>query len=98
MLMLQGKGGKDRCVLMVSRVLELLQAYWRRQRHAPRCSPPDSGQLPLSLTSLQKTVKAVVRQSGMAKETIVLGHESGANALLTDDLEGRQEALQVACR
>ncbi len=80
----QGKGGKDRFVLLAPRVLELLRAYWQRQRPHPWVFPARQRSAPLSPTSLQKTCNAVVRQSGMAKEASV---QSPA-ALLCDPSAG----------
>jgi integrase/recombinase XerD len=63
----QGKGRKDRFVPLAPRVLALLREYWKRQRPRPWVFPARDGSAPLPPTSLQKTFKAVVRQSGIAK-------------------------------
>jgi integrase/recombinase XerD len=67
----QGKGGKDRFVPLAPRVLELLRVYWQCQRPRPWLFPARHGSTPLSSTSLQKTFKAVVRRSGIAKEASI---------------------------
>jgi integrase/recombinase XerD len=67
----QGKGGKDRLVPLAPRVLELLRAYWQRQRPRPWVFPARDGSAPLPATSLQKTFKAVVRQSGISKDASI---------------------------
>jgi integrase/recombinase XerD len=67
----QAKGRKDRCVPLAPRVLELLRAYWQRQRPRPWLFPARHQQTPLPATTLQKTFKLVVRQSGMAKEASI---------------------------
>jgi len=67
----QGKGGKDRLVPLAPRVLELLRAYWQRQRPRPWVFPARDGSAPLPATSLQKTFKAVVRQSGLSKDASI---------------------------
>jgi integrase/recombinase XerD len=67
----QGKGGKDRLVPLAPRVLELWRAYWQRQRPRPWVFPARDGSAPLSPTSLQKTFKAVVRQSGIPKDASI---------------------------
>jgi len=67
----QGKGGKDRLVPLAPRVLELLRAYWQRQRPRPWVFPARDGSAPLPATSLQKTFKAVVRQSGIPKDASI---------------------------
>jgi site-specific recombinase XerD len=67
----QGKGGKDRLVPLAPRVLELLREDWQRQRPRPWVFPARDGSAPLSPTSLQKTFKAVVRQSGIPKDASI---------------------------
>jgi integrase/recombinase XerD len=67
----QGKGGNERCVPLAPRVLELLRAYWQRQRPRPWLFPARHQQTPLPATTLQKTFTRVVRQSGMAKEASI---------------------------
>jgi integrase/recombinase XerD len=67
----QGKGGKDRYVPLAQQTLELLRAYWQHSRPRPWLFPDRHGQTPLSATSLQKTFKAVVRQSGIPKEASI---------------------------
>jgi integrase/recombinase XerD len=67
----QGKGGKDRLVPLAPRVLELLRAYWQRQRPRPWLFPARDGSAPLSATSLQKTFKAVVRQRMLSKDASI---------------------------
>jgi integrase/recombinase XerD len=64
----QGKGGKDRYVPLAQQTLALLRAYWQHSRPRPWLFPARHGQTPLSATSLQKTFKAVVRQSGIPKD------------------------------
>src|SRR5215211_2110915 len=67
----QGKGGKDRFVPLAPRVLELLRAYWQRQRPRPWLFPARHQQTPLPATTLPKTCKLVVRQSGIPKEASI---------------------------
>lgn len=67
----QGKGGKDRFVPLAPRVLALLRAYWQRQRPRPWLFPARHQQTPLPATTLQKTFKLVVRQSGIPKEASI---------------------------
>jgi integrase/recombinase XerD len=66
-----GKGGKDRCVPLAPRVLTLLREYWQRQRPRPWVFPARDRAAPLSPPALQKTFKAVVRQSGIPKDASI---------------------------
>jgi integrase/recombinase XerD len=67
----QGKGGKDRLVPLAERTLELLRVYWQRARPRPWLFPARDPQTPLPATTLQKTFKLVVRQSGLAKDASI---------------------------
>jgi len=67
----QGKGGKDRFVPLALRMLELLRAYWQRQRPRPWLFPARHQPTPLPATTLQKTFKLVVRQSGIPKDASI---------------------------
>jgi integrase/recombinase XerD len=67
----QGKGGKDRFVPLAPRVLELLREYWQHTRPRPWVFPARNRAAPLSPTSLQKTFKATVRQSGLSKDASI---------------------------
>jgi site-specific recombinase XerD len=79
----QGKGGKDRYVPLAPRILELLREYWQRARPRPWLFPARQRSAPLSPTSRQKTLKAVVRQSEMAKDASIhtLRHSSATHLL-----------------
>jgi integrase/recombinase XerD len=67
----RGKGGKDRYVPLAERTLELLRAYWQLEHPRPWLFPARRQPIPLSPTSLQKTFKAVGRQSGIAQDASI---------------------------
>jgi site-specific recombinase XerD len=66
-----GKGGKDRCVPLPQRSLELLRAYWIVSRPRRWLFPGRKGRSFLSPSVLQKTFKAAVRESPMTKNASV---------------------------
>lgn len=91
-----GKGGRDRYVPIADRTLEYLRTYWAACRPRPWLFPVRSGCGPIGDTSLQKTFKAVVRQSEVEKSVSVhsLRH-SYATHLLENGIDLRiiQEIL-----
>jgi len=67
----QGQGGKDRYVPLADRTLQLLREDWQHVRSRLWLFPARHRPMPVSATSLQKTFKAVVRQSGIPKEASI---------------------------
>lgn len=100
-----GKGGKDRYVPIPERLLELLRAYWKLRRPRRYLFPNRDGHEPLSATSLQKTFKIVVLQSGIKKEASIhtLRHsyathllERGVNLRVIQELLGHTSPQTTA--
>ena len=56
---------------LAARTLELLRAYWQGTRPRPWLFTARHPQTPLPPTTLQKTFKLVVRQSGIAKDASI---------------------------
>jgi integrase/recombinase XerD len=101
----QGKGGTDRFVPLAPRVLELVRAYWQRQRPRPWWFPARAQRMPLPATTLQKTFTRVVRQSGLAKAASIptLRHayathllERGVSLRVIQELLGHQSPRTTA--
>lgn len=91
-----GKGGRDRYVPLAEKTLEYLRTYWATYRPRPWLFPARGGAGPIGDTTIQKTFKAVVRQSEVEKSVSVhtLRH-SYATALLENGIDLRiiQEIL-----
>ncbi|MBC8422643.1 site-specific integrase [bacterium] len=63
-----GKGGKDRDVLLPTRTLELLRAYWRRHRPGRWLLPSATGHSHISPNAVRKCIKAACIDAGIAKK------------------------------
>jgi integrase/recombinase XerD len=91
-----GKGGKDRYVPLPLRTLEYLRAYWAANKPRYWLFPAINGKEPLSPTTLQKTFKAVLRESGIEKNVSIhsLRHAYATHLLEAGiDLRSIQEIL-----
>lgn len=62
-----GKGGKDRAVPLPESILAMLRCYWRKNRPEPWLFPSRRINKPMSLSTLQRTFRDAVRQSGIDK-------------------------------
>ena len=100
-----GKGGKDRCVPLPERLLELLRNYWALRRPRLYLFPTQDGCKPFSATTLQKTFKLVLHQSGIRKEASIhtMRHsyathllERGVNLRMIQELMGHQSPQTTA--
>ena len=84
-------------------MLELLREYWKL--HRPRLFPNQKNREPLCATTLQKTFKIVLLQSGIRKEASIhtLRHsyathllERGINLRVIQELLGHQSPQTTA--
>ncbi len=101
-----GKGGKDRCVPLPVRLLELLREYWKLRRPRLYLFTNAKTREPLSTTTLQKTFKIALIQSQIRKEASIhtLRHsyathllEKGINLRVIQELLGHQSPQTTAC-
>jgi len=67
----QGKGGKDRYVMLSARLLTLLRAYWKQVRSPLWLFPGRSLDKPISLTCVQKACRQAAISSGLNKSITV---------------------------
>jgi integrase/recombinase XerD len=63
----QGKGGKDRLVMLLLRLLEELRRYWRFARPTRWLFPGSDPEQPLSVTTVQKVCQRARRAAGLRK-------------------------------
>ena len=65
----QGKGGKDRYVMLSPQLLQILRAYWRLARPAPMAvSGRDAGE-PVSIATLQEACRVAARAPNSASRS-----------------------------
>jgi site-specific recombinase XerD len=63
----QGKGRKDRYVMLSASLLETLRGYWRQARPKQYLFPGDGGQKPLCHSAAQKAFTRAKRRAGITK-------------------------------
>lgn len=101
----QGKGHKDRDVLLSPKLLVLLRQYWKAVRPTRWLFPSSAPDRPVSLDSLQEAVRRARRASGLAKHVTAhtLRHsfathllESGTNIRVIQVLLGHNSLRTTA--
>ena len=63
----QGKGRKDRYVMLSPRLLDILRDYWRSARPKEWLFPGDVPGQPITAAAVEDACRAVRRQAGIAK-------------------------------
>jgi len=63
----QGKGRKDREVMLSPRLLDLLRLYWRAERPGDYLVPGRTPDRPISPSAVQRICKAALKASGLKK-------------------------------
>jgi integrase/recombinase XerD len=67
----EGKGAKDRYVMLSPALLVLLRTYWKVERPRPWLFPNDGGTGPLATSTLNAAIKAAAEKTGLAKAVTV---------------------------
>jgi len=95
----QGKGQKDRYVMLSPTLLELLRVYWRVERPGTWLFPGRTPDLPISVTSVQRVCHRAGVDAGLSKRVTVrmLRHcfathllEAGTNVRVIQTLLGHR--------
>jgi site-specific recombinase XerD len=101
----QGKGRKDRYVMLSPTLLELLRAYWKAQRPNDWLFPGQDPTQPITVSAVQLACKRAATNSGISKQVSVrtLRHsfathllESGTNVRIIQALLGHRSLLTTA--
>jgi len=67
----QGKGGKDRYVMLSAQLLQILRAYWRLARPARWLFPGREPDHPVSVATLQEACRVATRAAELSKPVTV---------------------------
>jgi integrase/recombinase XerD len=67
----QGKGGKDRYVMLSPQLLQILRAYWRLARPGKWLFPGHDPAEPVSIATLQEACRQAARQAELSKPVTV---------------------------
>ena len=88
----QGKGGKDRYVMLSARLLEELRAYWKRGRPTTWLFPGNVAGQPITADAVKRACEIGRRASGIAKP---ITPHSLRHAFATHLLEGGADVRRI---
>lgn len=88
----QGKGRKDRYVMLSPRLLELLRAYWKEVRPQDWLFPGKTWKVPIGLSSVQRVCHQAGRTAGLHKSVTV---QSLRHSFATHLLEAGTDLLTI---
>jgi integrase/recombinase XerD len=101
----QGKGGRDRYVMLSSQLLDILRAYWRLARPPHWLFPRHDGEHPIHPTTLNASCRSACAAAGLGKRVTVhtLRHsfathllESGTDIRIIQALLGHRNVNTTA--
>jgi integrase/recombinase XerD len=101
----QGKGGRDRYVMLSSQLLDILRAYWRLARPPHWLFPRHDGEHPIHPATLNASCRSACAAAGLGKRVTVhtLRHsfathllESGTNIRIIQALLGHRNVNTTA--
>ena len=67
----QGKGGKDRYVMLSPQLLQILRAYWRLARPGQWLFPGREAGAPVSVATLQEACRVAARRADLTKPVTI---------------------------
>jgi site-specific recombinase XerD len=101
----QGKGGKDRFVMLSEQLLGILRGYWRIERPKLWLFPGSDPDWPITPRSLQRACRAAAEAAGLSKKVTVhtLRHcfathllEQGVDIRVIQDLLGHRHITSTS--
>ena len=67
----EGKGGRDRHVMLSPQLLAILRAHWRRTRSRPWLFPGPDPSRPITVRTVQRACREAVEAAGLDKSVTV---------------------------
>ena len=86
----QGKGRKDRYVMLSEQLLAILRAYWKRARPTDFLFPGPDPKRPITVRSVQRACRNAVRAAGLDPSVTTHLLEQGVDIRVIQDLLGHR--------